>query len=100
MRKNWPYYLVASLLNAVLITGAFIEFKLRGMAAPGLPVAPQPAWLPINPFAFSGCIFILSFLLVIAVTGIGNLVASMFTPRPPKGGVQLHATRFKLHANQ
>ena len=65
MQKNWPYYLVASLLNAILITGAFIEFKLRGMASPHLPATPQPAWFHINPIAFSGCIFMISFLLVI-----------------------------------
>jgi hypothetical protein len=62
MQKNWPYFIVASFLNAVFITGAFIEFKLRGIGA-----APQPTWYEINPFVFTGGIFITSFLVIIGV---------------------------------
>jgi hypothetical protein len=65
MRKNWPYFIVASFLNAVLITGAFIEFKLRGMAD-----SPQPTWYEINPFVFTGVVFIISFLVIVAIVGL------------------------------
>jgi hypothetical protein len=90
MRKNWPYFIVASLLNAVLITGAFIEFKLRGMALPELPAAPQPAWFRIDPFAFSSGIFLISFLLIVVITGLGGLIGSIIK------SVQLQVSRYRL----
>jgi hypothetical protein len=68
MRKNWPYFIVASFLNAVLITGAFIEFKLRGMAD-----SPQPTWYEINPFVFTGGTFIISFLVIMTIVGLLDL---------------------------
>jgi hypothetical protein len=84
MRKNWPYFIVASFLNAVFITGAFIEFKLRGMG-----LSPQPTWYEINPFIFSGGIFITSFLVIMAIIVIKDLVSGigkkLHAPQPPKG---------------
>lgn len=78
MKKNWPYFVVASFLNTLLVTGAFIEFKLRGIAAPGWPVGNGlPAWNEINPFQLAGAMFVLSFLLILAITGIKNLVAGI-----------------------
>jgi hypothetical protein len=87
MRKNWPYFIVASLLNAVLVTGAFIQFKLRGTTGPELP-----GRLRIDPFMFSGGIFIISFLLILAIIGLRSLVGYVVK------SVQLHVTRYKLHA--
>jgi hypothetical protein len=76
MRKNWPYFIVASFLNAVLITGAFIEFKLRGIAGPEIP-APQPTWYEINPLVFTSGIFLISFLLIMGCIIIKDLVGGI-----------------------
>ena len=79
MKKNWPYLIVASLLNAILVTGAFIEFKLRGIAIiePQSPFAGFPAWSDIDPFQFAGGMFILSFLVIVTITGIKELVTGI-----------------------
>ncbi|OQP63608.1 hypothetical protein [Niastella populi] len=78
MKKNWPYFVVASLLNTLLVTGAIIEFKLRGIAAPGWPVGNGlPAWNEINPFQLAGAMFVLSFLLIVTIAGIKNLVGGI-----------------------
>jgi hypothetical protein len=78
MKKNWPYFVVASFLNTLLVTGAFIEFKLRGIAAPGWPAGNGlPAWNDIDPFQVAGAMFLLSFLLIVVITGIKNLVAGI-----------------------
>ncbi|OQP38733.1 hypothetical protein A4H97_18615 [Niastella yeongjuensis] len=68
MRKNWPYFIVASFLNAVFITGAFIEFKLRGVGT-----SRQPTWFEINPFILTGGIFVISFLVIMAIIIIKDL---------------------------
>jgi cytochrome bd-type quinol oxidase subunit 2 len=69
MRKNWPFFIVASFLNAVFITGAFIEFKLHGM-----DVSSQPTWYEINPFVFTGGIFVISFLVIIGIVILFDLM--------------------------
>jgi hypothetical protein len=78
MRNNWPYFIVASFLNAVLITGAFIEFKLRGVTAidqsarsAGLP------WLNINPYLFGAGMFVVSLLVIWIIIGIKELVTGI-----------------------
>lgn len=76
MRKNWPYFIVASFLNAVLITGAFIEFKLRGIAGAEIP-APQPTWYEINPLVFTSGIFLISFLVIMGIIIIKDLVGGI-----------------------
>jgi hypothetical protein len=88
MRKNWPYFIVASLLNAVLITGAFIEFKLRGIAGSAIP-APQPTWYEINPFVFTSGMFLISFLVIMTIIGIKNLAIIIKS-------LLLQVTRYKL----
>jgi hypothetical protein len=104
MKKNWPYFIVASFLNTLLVIGAFIEFKLRGMAVVDLSSGTGlPAWNEINLFQLAGGMFVLSFLLIVAIIGIKNLVSGIVTklhaPQPPKGGeIQLHMPNvsFKL----
>lgn len=76
MRKNWPYFIVASFLNAVLITGAFIEFKLRGIAGAEIP-APQPTWYEINPLVFTSGVFLISFLVIMGIIVIKDLVGGI-----------------------
>jgi hypothetical protein len=78
MRKNWPYFVVASFLNTLLVTGAFIEFKLRGIAVADLPAGNGlPAWNEIHPFQLAGGMFVLSFLLIVVIIGIKNLVTGI-----------------------
>lgn len=79
MRK-WPYFIVASLLNALLVTGALIEFKLRGIAVIDLKSRSIgfPAWNDINPFEFAGGMFLLSFLVIVIFFGIKDLVTGIF----------------------
>ena len=79
MKKNWPYLIVASLLNALLVTGAFIEFKLRGIAIiePQSPFAGFPAWSDLDPFQFAAGMFVLSFLVIVTFTGIKELVTGI-----------------------
>jgi hypothetical protein len=80
MRK-WPYFIVASLLNALLVTGAFIEFKLRGIAVIDLSArsAGFPAWNDINPFQFAGGMFLLSLLVIVTIAGIIGVVTGIFS---------------------
>jgi hypothetical protein len=81
MKKNWPYFIVASLLNALLVTGAFIEFKLRGIAAlePQSRMSGFPAWNEIDPFQFATGMFVLSFLVIVTIIGIKFLVTGIIT---------------------
>jgi hypothetical protein len=78
MRNNWPYFIVASFLNAVLITGAFIEFKLRGVTAIDHAARPTGlAWLNINPFLFGAGMFVVSLLVIWIIIGIKELVTGI-----------------------
>lgn len=76
MRNNWPVFIVASFLNAVLVTGAFIEFKLRGVTIldQSVRTAGSPAWLNINPWLFSAGIFVVSLLAIGIIIGVKELV--------------------------
>jgi hypothetical protein len=75
MKKMWPYFIVASFLNTLLVTGAFIEFKLRGIAVPDWSAgAGWPALNEIDPFQLAGGMFVLSFLMIVLINGIKNLV--------------------------
>jgi hypothetical protein len=80
MKKNWPYFIVASFLNSLLVTAAFVEFKLRGIAVFDLKagITGFPAWNDLNPFQFAGGMFVLSFLLIVMIIGIKDLVAGIF----------------------
>jgi len=75
MRNNWPYFIVASFLNAVLITGAFIEFKLHGVTA--IDHSAPPAGLDVNPYLFGAGMFVVSLLLIWIITGVKDLVTGM-----------------------
>ena len=79
MKKNWPYLIVASLLNALLVTAAFLEFKLRGIAIiePQSPFAGFPAWSEIDPVQFAAGMFVLSFGIIVIITGIKELVTGI-----------------------
>jgi len=78
MKKNWPYFIVASFLNTLLVTATFIEFKLRGIAVVDLSAGTGvPAWYHLDPFQFAGGMFVLSFLLIVMFAGIKNLVTSI-----------------------
>jgi hypothetical protein len=92
MKKNWPYLIVASLLNALLVTAAFLEFKLRGIAIiePQSPFAGFPAWSHIDPFQFAAGMFVLSFLVIVIITGIRDLVTGIIK------SIQLQVSRYKL----
>src|ERR1044072_4646674 len=80
MRKNWPYFIVASFLNTLLVTATFIEFKLRGLAVVDWPTASAvPAWYNVDPFQFAGGMFVLSFLLIVVIVTIKNLVTRVVT---------------------
>ncbi|THU31166.1 hypothetical protein FAM09_29235 [Niastella caeni] len=77
MRNNWPYFIVASFLNTLLVTGAFIEFKLRGIAV--IDQQPGSVWRDIDPFQFASCMFVLSFLVIVAIIGIKDLVTRIIS---------------------
>lgn len=79
MRNNWPYFIVASFLNAVLITGAFIEFKLRGVTAidQSSRAAGLLPRLDINPYLFGAGIFVISLLLIGIIIGVKELVTGI-----------------------
>lgn len=80
MRKNWPYLVVASFLNTLLVTATFLEFKLRGLAVINWPAGtPVPAWYDVDPVQFAGGMFLLSLLLMAAIVGIKNLVTRIVT---------------------
>lgn len=80
MRKNWPYLVVASFLNTLLVTATFLEFKLRGLAVIDWPAgAVAPAWYDLDPVQFAGGMFVLSLLLMAAIVGIKNLVTRIVT---------------------
>jgi hypothetical protein len=92
--KKWPYFIVASLLNALLVTAAFLEFKLRGIAIADLKtrITGFPAWDEINPFLFAGGMFILSFLIIVIIIGIKELVTGIYN--------RLHAFNHSLANTQ
>jgi hypothetical protein len=79
MRKNWPYFIVASFLNALLVTAVFLEFKLRGIAVfdPANRTTGFPSLNEINPFQFAGGMFVLSFLIIVTIIGIKDLVSGI-----------------------
>jgi hypothetical protein len=80
MRKNWPYLVVASFLNTLLVTATFLEFKLRGLAVIDWPAGtPVPAWYDVDPVQFAGGMFLLSLLLMAAIVAIKNLVTRIGT---------------------
>jgi hypothetical protein len=80
MRKTWPYLVVASFLNTLLVTATFLEFKLRGLAVIDWPAStPVPAWYDVDPVQFAGGMFVLSLLLMAAIVGIKNLVTRIVT---------------------
>ena len=80
MRKTWPYLVVASFLNTLLVTATFLEFKLRGLAVIDWPAGtPAPAWYDVDPVQFAGGMFVLSLLLMAAVVAIKNLVTRIVT---------------------
>ena len=79
MRNNWPYFIVASFLNAVLITGAFIEFKLRGVTAIDQS-AGTTGLLPrldINPYLFGAGMFVISLVLIGIFIGVKVLITGV-----------------------
>jgi hypothetical protein len=80
MRKNWPYFIVASFLNALLVTAVFLEFKLRGIAVfdPVNRTTGFPSWNEINPFQFAGGMFVVSFLIIVTIIGVKDLVSGIF----------------------
>lgn len=80
MKKNWPYFIVASFLNTLFVTATFIEFKLRGLAVVNWPTASAvSAWYNVDPFQFAGGMFVLSFLLIVVIVTIKNLVTRVVT---------------------
>ena len=93
MRKNWPYFIVASFLNTLLVTATFLEFKLRGLAVVDWPAgAAVPAWYNVHPFQFAGGMFVLSFVLIAAMAAIKNLVTRI--------GAKIHAFNESLANGQ
>lgn len=93
MRKNWPYFIVASFLNTLLITATFIEFKLRGLAVVDWPTASAvPAWYNVDPIQFAGGMFVLSFLLIVVIVTIKKLVTGIIA--------KLHLFNESLASNQ
>jgi hypothetical protein len=93
MRKNWPYFIVASFLNTLLVTATFLEFKLRGLAVVDRPAgAAVPAWYNVDPFQFAGGMFVLSFLVIVVIAGIKNLVTGIIA--------RLHLFNENLAGNQ
>jgi hypothetical protein len=81
MKKNWPYFIVASFLNTLLVTATFIELKLRGISVFEMPAtaAGFPAWYDISPVQFAGGMFVLSFLIILTIIGIKLLMTGIFT---------------------
>lgn len=80
MKKNWPYFIVASFLNTLLVTATFIEFKLRGLAVVNWPATSAvPARYNVDLFQFAGGMFALSFLLIVVIVTIKNLITRVPT---------------------
>jgi hypothetical protein len=71
MQYKWPFITVASLVNAFMVTGAFIEFKLRGMN--------QTAMLKVHPLLAGAGIFVSTFLLIVAVLALTRLFTGINT---------------------
>lgn len=69
MKKNWPYFIVASFLNTTLVTGTFIAIKLRGIAVHSL--------YELNPLQFAGGMFVLSFVGILLLVGIKVMVTGI-----------------------
>ena len=81
MQHKWPFIIVASLFNALLVTGAFIEFKLRGAAHIQAQHAlmNQAAMLKIHPLLVGAGTFISTFLLIVSIVGLTQLFTGIHT---------------------
>ena len=79
MQRKWPFITVASLLNALLITGVFISLYPRGFTIADLPyVRTAPVkFYTIAPFLFATVMFVLTFLVIIAGIGIKQLISGI-----------------------
>lgn len=79
MRNNWPFLVAASLLNSLLVTGAFIEFKLRGVSAiePHYSGTNVVQSYSINNLLLAAGMFVLTFLLITAIIAISKLVTGV-----------------------
>jgi len=81
MQRKWPFITVASLLNALLITGVFISLYPRGFTIADLPytgTAPVKSYT-IAPFLFAAAMFIFTFLIIIAGMAIKQLISAIIS---------------------
>jgi hypothetical protein len=69
MQRKWPFITVASLLNALLITGVFTSLYPRGFTIAEL--------YTITPFLFATAMFVFTFLVIIATIGIRQLISGI-----------------------
>jgi hypothetical protein len=81
MQRKWLFITVASLLNALLITGVFISLYPRGFTISDLPYAGTAPvkFYTIAPFLFATAMFVLTFLIIIAGIAIRQLVSGMIS---------------------
>lgn len=79
MRNNWPFLVAASLLNSLLVTGAFIEFKFRGVSAIETSYSETNVvqTYSMNNLLIAAGMFVLTFLLITAIIAISKLVTGI-----------------------
>jgi hypothetical protein len=81
MQRKWPFITVASLLNALLITGVFISLYPRGFTIADFPYAgTSPVkFYTIAPFLFATAMFVFTFLIIIAGIAVKQLVSAVIS---------------------
>jgi hypothetical protein len=76
MVNKWPFITVASVINSLSVTGAFINFKSDGISM----IDPQHAgsWLyTINPSLFAAGMFLFTFLAIIAMIYVARFISAI-----------------------
>ena len=79
MRNKWPFVAAASFVNSLVITGAFMEFKLGGVSgmSPSYSAADLHTFFSINPLLFAAGMFVVTIGLMVSIIGISRLVAGV-----------------------
>lgn len=78
MKYKWPIITVAALFNAILITGAFLEFKARGVYSVQTSQS-MFAFLKIHPLLVAAGAFVFTFTTVVLVVVVSQLCTGIIT---------------------
>jgi hypothetical protein len=77
MQNKWLFVVVASFFNSLMVTGAFIEFRLRGVSVVELPNGNAPLFLQMHPGLLAGGMFLLTFVVILLLVGVMGMLSGI-----------------------